>query len=502
MIPKKETADHKSKKGWIETAVFVGGTAVMILELIGSRILAPYLGTSIFVWSALIGIILGALSLGYYLGGYFSRRGGKLSFLALILFLAGISVSMIILFRKHVLLFAMALGAQMGSVIATTVLFALPSILLGMVSPYAIHLKIDTVERSGGVAGNLYALSTIGSILGTFLAGFYLIPTFNTDQILIGLSVVLFATSLFVSFDWKKIYFFPVVIFLSVVFSPSSAKNVFEMDSAYNHIRVVDFRESKSKLAVRALFLATVPHSLIYLDSNELYSNYYRLYRLDNLFMPNIRRGLTLGGGAYIAPVDFLDRYPNAEMTVVEIDPKVTQVAKDYFRLQPYPRLDIHHQDARMFLNQTNKTYDVIYGDVFSSFFAIPFHLTTQEALRKIHDILTDKGVFILNLVSSLEGKKSLFFQAEYKTLQTIFPQLYIFLTDFPTGDLSKAQNIIIIATKYPERLTKEVMLQRASDKQKELLDRLWEKKVVIDPNTKILTDDFAPVDYYLSKLL
>jgi len=394
----------------------------------------------------------------------------------------------------------MTFGAQLGSVIATTALFALPSTLLGIVSPYAIHLKIDTVERSGGVAGNLYALSTIGSILGTFLAGFYLIPTFTTNQILIGLSVILFVTSLFCSFDWKKIYFIPIVIFLSVVFSPSSVKNVFETDSAYNHIRVVDFRDSKSKLLVRALLLATEAHSLIYLDSDELYSNYYRLYRLDNLFMPSIRRSLTLGGGAYVGPLDFLNRYPDAEMTVVEIDPKVTQVAKDYFRLGPHPRLDIYHQDARMFLNQTNKTYDVIYGDVFFSFFAIPFHLTTQEALRKMHDLLTDKGVLILNLISSLEGEKSLFFQAEYKTLQAIFPQLYIFLTDFHTGE--KVQNIIIIASKNPELLTKEVLLQRASDKQKELLDHLWEKKVVIDPNTRILTDDFAPVDYYVSRLL
>jgi spermidine synthase len=143
----------------------------------------------------------------------------------------------------------------------------------------------------------------------------------------------------------------------------------------------------------------------------------------------------------------------------------------------------------------------VIYGDVFFSFFAIPFHLTTQEVLRKMHDLLTDKGVLMINLASSLEGKNSLFFQAEYKTLQAIFPQIYVFLTH-PEGYLSKPQNIIIVASKDPDRLTKQVLLGRASDIQKELLDQLWEKEIVIDPNTKILTDDFAPVEYYVSKFV
>ena len=152
--------------GQLEVIVFISGAVVMILELIGSRILAPYLGTSIFVWASLIGIILGALSLGYYLGGRFSKNNPSLYFLTKILFWGGLSILIIALIKEPVLSFSVKLGVKFGSVAATLFLFALPSIILGMVSPYVIRLKTEKVESAGGVAGNLYALSTIGSIFG------------------------------------------------------------------------------------------------------------------------------------------------------------------------------------------------------------------------------------------------------------------------------------------------------------------------------------------------
>src|SRR3989338_3386296 len=167
----------------LEIIVFIAGALVMILELIGSRLLAPYLGTSIFVWTALIGIVLGALSLGYYLGGRFSAKNPSLAFLCLILFLAGLAIFLVAIFKDFILFYSTYFGVKSGAVFATIILFALPGVLLGMISPYAVRLKIKDLESSGGIAGNLYALSTIGSIVGTFLAGFYLIPTFGSNQI-------------------------------------------------------------------------------------------------------------------------------------------------------------------------------------------------------------------------------------------------------------------------------------------------------------------------------
>jgi spermidine synthase len=261
--------------------------------------------------------------------------------------------------------------------------------------------------------------------------------------------------------------------------------------------------DASDQSPVRMLFLATEVHSIIYKNSDKIYSPYIQLYQLDSLFNPNIRQALTLGGGAYIAPMNFLKRQPQAEMTVVEIDPTITQVARDYFNLKADSRLTIVHQDGRIYLNNNQKKYDAIYGDAFASFFSIPFQLTTKEAITKIYESLSQDGIFALNIISSLSGDKSAFFQAEYKTLAEIFPQIYVFPANYHAGDdLDEYQNIIVIATKNPGRLTKDELKNSATPDQKQLLEHLWQGDILVSPGLKALTDDFAPVDYYISKLL
>ena len=491
------------KIGKLEIIVFTSGAVVMVLELIGSRILAPYLGNSIFVWSSLIGIILGALSLGYYLGGQFSLNNPRLKFLCGILFFAGLIILFIPIIKDPILLLVTKLGVKLGAVIATLALFTLPSVLLGMISPYTIRLKSHNIEKVGSSAGNLYAISTVGSIFGTFLAGFYLIPTFGSTQILFGLSFVLIVASLLNSINKIKIFSLFLIISFAFIFTTISSPHLFETDSAYNHIIIDDKTDTRTGQDIRVLFLATESHSIMYTNSDQLFSKYSQLYTLDNLFKPEIKNALVLGGGAYVFPVDFLKRYPEAEMTVVEIDPEVTQVARDYFRLKDNPRLKIYHQDARIFLNKDDTTYDVIYGDAFASSFSVPFQLTTLEALEKTSDLLVKDGVFILNMITAIQGKKSKFFQAEYKTLKQVFPQIYIFpAKHYQDKNLDKTQNVIVVASKNPERFTKDDLLKNATEKQKQLLEHFWQKEILINPDTTILTDNFAPVDYYISKLL
>lgn len=495
------------KFGRLEIIVFVSGTVVMILELIGSRIMAPYLGTSIYIWASLIGVILGALTVGYYLGGRFSNIKPQISFLTSILFLAGIAILLIVLVKEPVLRSSMQLGVRLGSITAALILFALPSLVLGMVSPYAIRLKIDNVEKSGGVAGNLYALSTVGSILGTFLAGFYLIPSFGSTQIIFGLSLVLLLASLLGGRKLFKVIFLGLVIIVWCLYSWLGMTRVlpgfvYEGDSAYNHIRVFDGQNPADGKAIRILVLATEAHSVIYKDSDQLYSPYTRLYMLDTIFKPRISRAMTLGGGAYVWPLNFIRRSPDSQMTVVEIDPQVTAVAKKYFRLTDDARLKIIHEDGRIFLNQNKEIYDAIYGDAFASYFSIPFQLTTREAMKEIYDSLSPDGIFALNVISSLDGDKSLLFKAEYLTLKDFFPQVYIFPAYYYDGrNTDKHQNIILIATKSSQRLSKDDMLKRADNDQKELVGHLWEGPIDLK-NTRVLTDDYAPVDYYISKFL
>lgn len=492
--------------GRLEIIVFLCGAVVMILELIGSRILAPYLGTSIFVWTALIGIILGALSLGYYLGGKISLKNPNFKTLAGIIFTGGLLIFLITLIKSPILNYCMGFGVRLGSVLATLILFGPPSVFLGMVSPYAIRLKIKNLESSGKVAGNLYALSTIGSIFGTFLAGFYLIPNFGSTNILFVLSLVLIFTSFLCHFPFHKIgFFFLIFLVISsiwVIFLNLPSKYLIEKDSAYNHIQVMDVGDKKTGLTMRLLLLGKMTHGAMFLESDNLAMEYLNFYRLDFLFNPKIKKSLIIGGGAYVAVQDFLKRFPAAQIDVVEIDPQITKVAYKYFNLKDNPRLKIYHQDGRTFLNQNKNEYDVIYGDAFASFYAVPFQLTTLEAVKKIYDSLTDDGIVLINIISALEGKKSLFFQAEYKTFAQIFPQVYVFPVHFTEKDKQdKVQNIILIATKNHKRLSPEELKIMANFNQRELLKNLWLKEPKM-ADFPVLTDDFAPVDYYISKML
>jgi len=236
-------------------------------------------------------------------------------------------------------------------------------------------------------------------------------------------------------------------------------------------------------------------HSSMFLDSDELVSEYTKYYHLAKHFNPNFKKTLMLGGAGYSYPKDFLHKYPGATIDVVEIDPKVTELAKKYFRLEESPRLTIYHEDGRVFLNKTQEKYDVIFGDAFSSHYSLPYQLTTKEAVQKKYNILNDDGMVILNLISAIEGEKGKFLRAEYATYKSLFPQVYLFPVTYSLyGNI--VQNIILVALKSE----KEQTLHDSDPKLDEYLLHLWKKTV--DADMPILTDDFAPVDYYINKTI
>ena len=174
------------KKTLLELIVFICGAVVMIFEIVGSRILGPYIGTSIFVWTSLIGIILASLSLGYWFGGKMADKNPSYKQLAWIIIIAAFFIGLTITGKDSLLnlLSRQFTGIRIQAVVSTIFLFAPASVFLGMVTPYAVRLKIKDVQSSGRTVGNLYAISTIGSIIGTFLAGFVLIPFLGTNNIL------------------------------------------------------------------------------------------------------------------------------------------------------------------------------------------------------------------------------------------------------------------------------------------------------------------------------
>jgi spermidine synthase len=494
----------KNNLGKLEIIVFICGACVMVLELVGARLLAPYLGTSIYVWASLIGIILGALSLGYWLGGKLADRKPEYVYLAMIISVSAVCIGLIPLFKDAVLRISVLGGIKAGSIMAASFLFIAPSVLLGMVSPYALRLKIKSLKTSGNTVGNLYALSTLGSISGTFLAGFYLIPKFQLTDILFSIGIVL----VFIAFLAHSKKLLPSIIILVLILlalpvtklKKLNSPFLVDKDSVYNHIRIFDTKDIK-KRPIRILQLESGPHSGIYLDdADELLFDYSKFYRLGDFFNPKIKKALMIGGGGYSVPRDFLSRHPKEKIDVVEIDSEVTKLAKEYFNLKEDNRLQIFHKDGRSFLNKTQEKYDVIYNDAFNSSCSIPYELTTKEALKKMYGALNDDGALVINIISAIQGPKAEFFLSEIKTIKSVFPKVYIFPIN--NEKIKAVQNIMVVASKNDNFDLEKKRKEAQNEEILECLDHYLGENLTIPKHTPILTDNYAPVEYLVGKML
>jgi len=485
----------------VEIAVFVIGFVVMVLELVGSRMLAPYLGTSLYVWTSLIGIILGSLSVGYWWGGRMADQHASARDLQRMLLGAAFAISMVAFFNRLFLSFLQVLSVdlRLKAVLASAVLLGTPSMLLGMVVPYAVRLKLTTLVTSGSTAGNIYAISTIGSVLGTFVGGFFFIASLGTTTILFVLALVVLGVALMMSPGRLVAAAIAVAIGMLAWFSRAEAMSgglkaaYADINTAYNRIVVYDELDGGTNRPIRTMQVSGERDSAVFLDGDGLVFDYLKFFRLVKHFRPDLQQALMIGGGAYAYPRDFLRAFPHATLQVVELDPKITELAKRYFHLMDNSRLHIDHQDGRTFLNTTAARYDAIFVDAFRSFYSLPFQLTTQEAVRRMCDGLTEDGVVFVNIISAMDGPQGLFLRAEYRTFTTVFPHVYLFPVFGNDGHM--VQNIILVALKSSHAPT----LTSADPELNGYLAHRWQEDVPTD--VPILTDDYAPVDQYLALL-
>ncbi len=488
------------KRYAIEIAVLVSGAAVMGLELTGVRVLAPHMGTSIVVWTSLIGVILASMSFGYWYGGKLADRKPRAEMLVLLLWSAAVWIGLVALLKTSVL-FSIQRGIpdiRVGAILGTMLLFAPPSAFLAMIAPYAARLTFHELGDSGRTVGRLYALGTIGSIAGTFFAGFVLPIYLGNTRLLLGIASILFLAALPLVSRRLALLATGIGIFLLSAFFIAAifvrlerAAGFIDIDTAYHRAWIYNALDPERVRTVKLLMLEKTPHSAIFLNDDELVFAYAKFFRIAAHLRPNMKRALMIGGGAYSYPRDFLARNPNARLDVVEIDPKLTEIAKQYFRLKEDPRLTIIHEDARTYLYGSENSYDVIFVDAFNSYYSVPYHLTTQEAVRSMYDRLDDGGAVIVNLVSALRGPKGLFAEAEYATYRSVFPQAYLF--SVYAADPGTIQNVVLVALK-----SKEVPQWESADSEIEgYLRRRFKEEI---PNRAVLTDDYAPVDYYVLK--
>jgi spermidine synthase len=487
----------------LEIVVFLAGAVVMILELVGSRLLAPFVGTSLYVWASLIGVILASLSLGYYVGGRLAdKRPSNLMF-CLILLLASVFITFVAVSQNFILsaLHHTHLDLRWQAILAALILFAVPSVLLGMISPYAVKLKMHSLNTSGATVGNLYAISTLGSIVGTFAAGFFLIAWLGSTQILFVLALVLIIASALAYQKQNLAKLIVLAFLLSCWFAPQTlprkqAKAFFlDTDTAYNRVWIFDSVDRASGRPARYMVTdAYGSQGAVFLDNdNEVVFNCLKYYRLADFFKKDINKALAIGGGAYAWPKEFLRRHPSSTIEVVEIDPGLTHLARQYFNLKPDPRLKIYHTDGRVFLNNLSQKYDVIYLDAFNSACSIPFQLTTQQAVKLIYDHLVDGGALLTNIISALKGPAAKFLQAEYATYKSIFNYVYVFPVDYPNQPF-RPQNIIMIGLKSRQA-------PPLASTNPEFSQYLSHRYLSAFPAEPILTDNYAPVEQYTTYL-
>ncbi len=483
--------------------MFVSGVVSMGLEILAGRMVAPQFGSSIYTWGSIIGVFLAALSLGYYQGG--RQASDHASHRRLVTFFLGTALYVAVLvFAGDTLLrwtSTFPLPSRFASLPAVTMLFGPPTYLLGFVSPYAAELS-DT-DETGEASGHVYAVGTVGSIVGAFATTYLLVPSLSIDEIGLAFGLLSVVTAVAVarpSPDGRQVVGSVLVAVLLVAAAAAGATGVaidgqvvYETQTPYQQLRVVDRGDT------RTLYLDGQPHSAMDLDDPSRHVFEYTSYfHLPLLLNDDVDRVLFVGGGGFTGPKHFA-KMEGVTVDVAEIDPEVVRTAKRHFGVTESPQLNIYTEGGRQFLQETNRTYDLIVLDAYKKD-KVPFQLTTVEFMRLAEDHLTDDGVLYANLISAPSGPASDFYRAEYKTMSQVFPRVY----SFPTSHTDAVQNVEVIATKRETLVTEAELRERNArrDAGTDLEDEIATyRRDVKTADVPVLRDGHAPVDSLMDSM-
>jgi spermidine synthase len=450
--------------------VFVSGAVLMALEIAGSRVLAPHFGSSIFVWGSLISVVMTALSIGYYWGGWLSTREPSYGKLAILLLTPGVFIFFLPFVYASIneWIAIQDFGTRMNPLIACSVLFLLPGVFMGTVSPYVIRLAATKLHTVGSTAGTLYAVSTAGSIFGTLLTAFYLIPVLGVSNIIHSLGIVLVCLSLVVVPLIRLRRVSParaiatVSVFLgliNMVWAPIAwAKTILQKDTFYHRIRIEEDDEARYMY-----FDRTLQSAMNLKDPTALRLIYSRYTSLGFTFRPDAKKMLLIGLGGGSIPKKLNKEFPNLEIDAVEIDPEVIKMAKDHFNVRESKNLRLHAQDGRLFLTRAQNQYDIIMLDAYFTD-AMPFHLATKQFFELAQRKLTPNGVVVANLISAVTGPSGKIARSFVRTQRQVFPQTYVFAARRPDNvSMDTIQNVIVVATRDKQRIDIKEIIKRTS---------------------------------------
>lgn len=486
-------ADNRFRVKWLYVTVFFSGAAVLILEIIGTRIMSPFYGTTIFVWSSLITVTLGAIALGYYIGGRLIDRYPFIKTMSFVVAASSLFLFIPMKIDQWVLPATDSFGLRFGPLVATTILFFLPLFLLGMVGPMAIRLLVKEVSQSGRVAGKVFALSTVGSVAGAMLAGFFLFPHFSITTIFntVGLVLLVLGGGGIIlageGFPRINIGLLAALIVIAVSFLAMpkfehqdnyTFRLHHQEQSRYGDLKVMTVGGSYC-LTLNGLTQSCTDTA----DKGPSFSNVLEMVGVVNKeFLitpkPESFRVLLIGVGA-----GDMFKVLSSSVTVdaVEIDPQILELAREYFDLHPTTSQKIIIDDGRRFLRQTKETYDFILFDAYAGGY-LPPHFLSQEAFRIFAEKLKPGGTLVMNVAARPSTDDRLLISI-VRTAQSVFPSVAV------TGTSPDNENILRGLILYASRQSGYVSP-----------DSEWYKPVVFSAEEIahgiIITDAYSPIDF------
>ena len=479
--------------------VFVVGSASLGAEIAAARLMAPFFGASTIVWANTIGVVLVALSIGYWLGGRIGDRHPHLRGLCLLVMAAAVLIAVVPFAARPFFdvsvdaLDEISAGAFVGSLVGVLFLIAVPVILLGACSPYAIRLALPDVEHSGRVAGRLYAISTAGSLIGTWLAALVLIPLVGTQRTFLAFALAIALVAV-VGLGWR--YFAVPVALAGVVALPVGAVKatdegtvLFEGETEYQYVRVIERPDGVRLLELNE---GQATHSM-YRPGSYLTGHYWdALLTLPFAVLDEPPRRLAiLGNAAGTSARAYGHYFPQTAIDGVEIDAELTDLGRRFFDLDN-PNLTVHDDDARPWLERSDGGYDAIIVDAYRQPY-IPFYLATREFFELARDRLAPGGVVIVN-VGHPDGNDDLE-TALGRTMSEVFPTVI--------RDPIEETNTLLLGSEAP---ASAAQLRAATRRLPvELSNIAAEEAVRIGPRLpggSVYTDDRAPVEWLTDRAI
>ena len=499
---------------WYAVVVFVSSALLLVLEIVAARLIAPHVGVSLYTWSAVIGVVLAGLSIGNAIGGAWADRRATADAAGGVLIVAGLTALLIpwLLVVTAGRLQQYELSILSTSLILVLVLFMLPALLIGIVTPLLTTLALSHSLRPGHIVGMMHALGATGSIVGTFAAAWWMIPALGSRDVVMTSGISLLACGLILlrPLAGRRRTAVAVLVVLAgaglfgvIVTSPALASPC-DRESSYFCIRTIDEGEHPSLGRTRSLVLDHLLHGTnVENDGSLLRAPYVQL--MQELMCRHHHdkatlRAFFIGGGAYTQPRALWLATMPVDITVAELDPVVTATAREELFLDDR-EMRVIHGDARVVLNRlpADERFDVIVGDAFHDV-SVPYHLVTREFAELLARRLHDDGIYVLNLVDIYPDGR--FARALVRTLGEVFAHVEVWLDAIPQG-VARVTYVISASNSETAMAGRGPRLNAVTRPV-----RTWTRVTGQlkggsggDGDVPVLTDDNAPVERLISTL-